>query len=169
MTSQLIDRLEHRIDKLAELLGPWDPSLEYQEDVSTAVDFLERSIESIYLDTFHINDGLFRMLDRYVQQNNEPLDEQDIKDIDYKMSLYNNDMKLMNEKLKQLDDIYVNKFLTHVDTFNDIPSRQFLDDNMVTKQYLKLQKLVTQQEELVVKTMATLRKVVDFTDRSIQN
>ena len=108
MTSQLIDRLEHRIDKLAELLGPWDPSLEYQEDVSTAVDFLERSIESIYLDTFHINDGLFRMLDRYVQQNNEPMDEQDIKDIDYIMSLYNNDMKLMNEKLKQLDDIYVN-------------------------------------------------------------
>lgn len=164
MASQLLDQLEHRIHKLTELIGPWDPSVEYQQDVLAAVDFLERSIESIYLDTFHLNEGLFQILDRYVEQNSEPLNEQDVKVIDCKISLYSDEMNIMNGKLKQLDDIYVNKFLSHVDAFNDIPSRQFLDDTMVSKQYRKLRKLVKQQEELVVRTMAILRRLADYPD-----
>ena len=92
MTSQLLDRLEDRIDILRELIGPWNPALEHQESLLTTLKFLEKSIQSIYIETFHINEELFHILNQCIPKNNKSLDEKNIK---YKMSLYIEDINLM--------------------------------------------------------------------------
>lgn len=161
MISTLLDRLEERIDHLETLIGPWDPRIETQEDILSSLEFLERSVKTVYSDVLQINDKIYHELNCTILNDKLHLDETDRKEVEYKVTLYNEDMEIMNQKLKQLGNIYTNKFLKNISKFNEIPSHQLFKIYDLTKEYKTLEQLLESESVLIIKTMAIIKIFVE--------
>lgn len=162
MISKLLDKLESRIQYLETIIGPWNSQLENQETILTSLDFLEKSTKLIYMDIFHVNEHFFQSLDAIVCSNMSTLEVEDFqKRLHCSISLYYKDMKILDEKLKQLDDVYYNGFLKNVERFNDLPLNQLLKISSFTKNYNKLRQLVITQNHLIVRTLNLIRKFIE--------
>lgn len=165
MISKLLDKLESRIEYLETIIGPWNSQLENQETILTSLDFLEKSTKLIYMDIFHVNEHFFQSLDAIVCSNMSTLEVEDFqKRLRCSISLYYKDMKILDEQLKQLNDVYYNGFLKNVERFNDLPLNQLLKISSFTKNYNKLKQLVITQNHLIVRTLNLIRK---FTEKSL--
>lgn len=162
MISRLLDKLESRVDYLEMLIGPWDSQLENQENILTSLDFLEEAISSIYLDNFQLSDDVYHSLNSIISLEITDLNkDHHRKHLHHCISLYYEDMKIMNEKLKQIDDLYCNRFLKNVERFNDIPSNQLLMISNLTRNYYRLRQIVTTQNCLVLQAISLIRKFID--------
>lgn len=163
MLSKLLDRLESRIDYLETLIGPWDPQLENQENILTSLDILEEAIESVYIDTLQLSEDLYNSFNSAISANMMVLNkEHHQKHLHDSIALYYEDMKIMDEKLKQMDNIYCNKFLKSIERFNDIPSSQLRMASNLTRKYNKLRQIVITQNHLILRTVTLIRKFIDM-------
>lgn len=167
MIAKSLDLLEKRIDHLQKLVGIWKCPLENEEQILTAVDFLERSIESIYLETYELTEELYQLLDRFVTRYNPTAiyDDDNMKVIDIQFSICRENIESLNLKLKQMDDIYCNKFLKRLNTFNDIPANHIVTLSKVIKKQEKIKVLIHNHEDLLVKSMIIFRKYIDYSKK----
>ncbi|KAK5782506.1 Ldb18p PWA37_000553 [Arxiozyma heterogenica] len=162
MIKRLLDKLESRIDYLEMLIGSWDSQLENQKNILTSLDFLEEAIASIYLDNFQLSDDVYHSLNSIISLEMTDLNKDHHQEhLHYCISLYYEDMKIMNEKLKQIDDLYCNRFLKNIERFNDIPSNQLLMVSNLTRNYYRLRQIVMTQNRLVLQAISLVRKFID--------
>lgn len=157
LVTGLVSRLEQRIENLEIHLGN---AMDSKITILAKLKDLRGMVQHIYVNSFELNQDLIKVVDAYILKETI-LNDNDTREIETMINVYNEDVLSRLEQLRCLNDIYRKEFCANLAIFNSASNKE-LQSEPIYVQEDTIRDLISEQEQLTLKTLVVIKKHIEL-------